>query len=143
MAAKLPYVFILLTLPALAQVAQFENKQIVDIQFSPVQPLDPSDLARALPFQKGGILHADDVSAAIDNLFATGHFEDIAVDAELSGNGVTIRFVTQLTSFLGGLKVEGRMPNPAGHAGDPGRLVAWVGWRGVSVHGSSLSARSC
>jgi len=112
MAAKIPCVLVLLALPALAQLAQFENKRIVDIQFSPVQPLDPGDLARALPFQKGDPLHADDVASAIDRLFASGRFEDIAVDVELSGDGVAVRFVTQLTSFFGGLKVEGRIPNP-------------------------------
>ena len=112
MAAKLWCLFVLLVVPVAAQVAQFENKRIAEIQFVPVQPLDPADLARALPFQKGGLLHADDVASAIDNLFASGRFEDIVVQAEPSGDGMVVRFVTQLTSFFGGLKVEGQIPHP-------------------------------
>src|ERR1035438_5733361 len=95
-----------------AQVVQFENKRIVDIQFLPVQPLDPADLHAALPFQKGDPLRADDVANAIDNLFASGRFEDIIAEAEPSGDGVVVRFVTQLTWFLGGVKVEGKVMNP-------------------------------
>ncbi len=118
MAAKIPCVFVLLACLAFsqvtqfAQVVQFENKRIAEIQFSPVQPLDAADLARALPFQKGDLLHADDVASAIDKLFASGRFEDIAVEVEPSGDGVVVRFVTKLTSFFGGLKVEGQIPHP-------------------------------
>jgi outer membrane protein insertion porin family len=112
MAGKIQCVIVLLALPALAQLREFENKRITDIQFLPVQPLDPADLARALPFQKGDPLRADDVASAIDNLFASGRFEDIAVEAEPSGDGVLVRFHTQLTSFFGGLKVEGQIPHP-------------------------------
>lgn len=112
MAAKIGCVFVLLAVPAFAQVAQYENQRIVDIQFTPVQPLDPVDLARALPFQKGDLLHADDIAGAIDRLFASGRFEDIVVEAEPSSGGVVVRFVTQLTSFFGGLKIEGQIPHP-------------------------------
>jgi outer membrane protein assembly complex protein YaeT len=104
--------FLLLGIPVAAQVSSFENKRIADIQFSPVQPLDPADLARVLPFHQGDALHADDVASAIDNLFATGRFEDIVVDAEPSGDGVLIRFQTQLTSFFGGVAVVGHEPDP-------------------------------
>jgi outer membrane protein insertion porin family len=112
MAAKLACVFALLVAPVAAQVAQFENKRIAEIQFAPVQPLDPADLAQALPFQKGDLLHADDIASAIDNLFASGRFEDIVVTAEPSGDGVVVRFETQLTYFVGGLTVEGHIPSP-------------------------------
>jgi hypothetical protein len=54
MAAKFPCVFLLAVFLVLAQVEPFENKRIVDMQFTPVQPLD----------------------AAIGNLFASGRFED-------------------------------------------------------------------
>ena len=112
MAANIPCLFALLATTAFAQVTPFEGKRIADIQFTPSQPLDPKELARALPFQKGDLLHADDVASAIDNLFASGRFEDIAVEAEPSGDAVVVRFVTQLTSFFGGLKVEGQIPRP-------------------------------
>jgi outer membrane protein assembly complex protein YaeT len=112
MAVKLPCLLFLLLVPAFAQVTSFENRPIRDIQISPVQPLDPSDLARALPFQKGDALHSDDIATAIDRLFASGRFEDIVVEAAPSGDGVKLHFVTRLTSFYGGLKVVGRIPHP-------------------------------
>lgn len=111
MGVKLLCLFALLATSAIAQ-QEFENQRITDIQFSPVKPLDPADLAKALPFRKGDPLHADDVATAIDRLFASGRFEDIVVEAEPSGGGVTLHFVTRLTSFFGGLKVTGYIPRP-------------------------------
>ena len=70
---------------AAAQVSQFEGRPIVDIAFSPEQPLDPADLAKAQPLKKGEPLRAEDVARAIDGLFATGRFEDI-VDSLKEGS---------------------------------------------------------
>ncbi len=83
--------------------------RIVDIQFSPPSPLAPSDLVRAQPLRKDTPLRADDVAHAIDGLFATGRFDDIVVEAEPSGDGVIVRFVTQLRWFVGGVSVEGNV----------------------------------
>jgi outer membrane protein insertion porin family len=116
MAVKVLCACALLAATAAAQVVPFENKSIVEIQFSPVQVLDPTDLAKALPFKVGDPLHADDVASAIDNLFASGRFEDIIVEAEPTGDGVTIRFVTQLARFLGGITVAGTIPSPPNRA---------------------------
>ena len=95
-----------------AQVAQFEGKPIVDIRFSDVQPLDPADLAKAQPLKVGQPLRSADVAHAIDGLFATGRFEDIAVEAEPAGNGVAIRFVTKDAWFVGGVSVQGKVVDP-------------------------------
>ena len=92
-----------------AQVAQFEGKPIVDVRFSGVQPLDPTDLAKVQPLKVGQPLRISDVAHAIDGLFATGRFEDIAVEGEASGNGVAIRFVTKLSWFVGGVSVQGKV----------------------------------
>jgi outer membrane protein assembly complex protein YaeT len=100
----------------MAQTRAFEGKPIVDIQFPDGQPLDPADLARAQPLRKGTPLHAIDVGYAIDGLFATGRFNDIIVEAEPSGAGVIVRFVTQNARFLGGTTVDGKVlesPNRA------------------------------
>jgi outer membrane protein assembly complex protein YaeT len=100
----------------MAQSPAFEGRPIVDIQFPNGQPLDPSDLARALPLKKGQPLHSADVARAIDGLFATGRFNDIIVEGEPSGAGVIVRFVTQNARFLGGIAVEGKVldaPNRA------------------------------
>ena len=95
-----------------AQVSQFEGRRIADIQYTPAQILDPADLARAQPLKKGDALSAEDVARAIDGLFATGQFEDISVEAEPSGDGVLIRFVTKNTLFVGGVSIEGKMVIP-------------------------------
>ena len=98
--------------PAHGQVAQFDGRPIVDIRFSGVQPLDPADLAKALPLKIGQPLRRSDVAHAIDALFATGSFEDIAVEGEASGTGVAIRIVTKNTWFVGGVTVQGRVGEP-------------------------------
>jgi outer membrane protein insertion porin family len=107
---------LLLGVSAHAQVAAFEGRTIADIQFSPRQPLDPADLARAVSLKKGDALHATDVAASIDGLFATGRFEDIAAEAELSGNAVVVRFVVQLAWFVGQVAVQGQVESPPNKA---------------------------
>ena len=102
----------LLTSTAPAQVSDFEGRRIVDIQFSPASPLDPADLDRVQPLRKGELLRGEDVADAIDGLFATGCFEDIVVEAELSGDGVIVRFVTQNTWFVGGVTLKGKVRAP-------------------------------
>jgi outer membrane protein insertion porin family len=98
--------------PAAAQTQMFEGKPVVDIQFTSPQPLAPADLERAQPIRKGQPFHAADAARAIDGLFATGHFRDIAVEAEPSGAGVLVRFVTTNTEFIGGVSIEGKLDEP-------------------------------
>ena len=102
----------LLSLPATAQIAQFDGKRIMDIQFSPAQILDPADLAKALTLKKGEPLHQEDVAHAIDGLFATGRFDDIVVEAEPSGDEVIVRFVTKYAWFVGGVSIDGKVMIP-------------------------------
>jgi len=107
---------LLLACSAAGQVSEFENKPIADIQFSPAQILDEGDLAKAVPLKKGQPLKAERVAAAIDGLFATGRFSDIVVDAEPSGTGVIVHFVTQPVWFIGGVAVEGKIDAPPNRA---------------------------
>ncbi|HTM50167.1 MAG TPA: BamA/TamA family outer membrane protein [Bryobacteraceae bacterium] len=97
---------------AIAQVDGVIGKRIVDIQFTPAQILDPADLAIAVPMKKGDPLRTEDVAAALDALFATGRFEDLVVEAEPSGDGVVVRFVTKNTWFVGGVSVDGKVAIP-------------------------------
>jgi outer membrane protein assembly complex protein YaeT len=101
----------------LAQTAQFEGRVIADIQYTPAQPLAPQDLDRVQPLRKGSTLHAEDIAHAIDGLFSTGRFEDIAVEAEPSGAGVLVRFVIKLQWFVGGVNEKGRTQDPPKRAG--------------------------
>ena len=104
--------FVLFAMIATGQANRFENQAIVDIQFSPAETLYAADLRKALPFQKGDRLNPDDVAVAIDNLFATGRFEDIVVEAEPAAGRVVIRFVTQLAWFVGSVTVGGKVDSP-------------------------------
>ena len=106
------HALVLIAASAYAQAPSFEGKPIVDIQFLPAQYLDRADLARAESLKKGEPLHAADVARAVDGLFATGRFEDIAVEAEPSGTGVIVRFVTKPAWFVGGVSVEGKIALP-------------------------------
>src|SRR5581483_2121604 len=99
-----------------AQPVSYENQKIATIEFVPAQILSARDLERALPFKAGDTLHAEDVAAAIDGLFATGRFEDIVVEANAAQGGVALRIVTKPTYFYGGLTVQGKIPNPPNRA---------------------------
>jgi outer membrane protein assembly complex protein YaeT len=107
---------VVLAFAASGQVSVFENQGIADIQFLPAQMLDARDLAKAVPLKKGDTLKAEDIAAAIDRLFATGRFADIVVEAQRSGDGVIVRFVTQPAWFVGGVVVEGKVANPPNRA---------------------------
>ncbi len=95
-----------------AQIAQFEGKRIVDVQYSPASVLDAVDLATVQPVKKGDTLSRADIANAIDGLFATGRFTDIVAEAEPAANGVIVRFVTKLQYFVGGVDVEGKAVIP-------------------------------
>jgi outer membrane protein assembly factor BamA len=102
----------LLTTSVSAQVNPYEGKTIAAIEYAPAQVLDPTDLAKAQPLKKGEPLRARDVANAIDGLFATGRFEDIAVEAEPVAEGVVVRFRTKPQWFVGGVNVEGKTALP-------------------------------
>ena len=107
---------VFLVSPARAQVAELEGRTITAVQFTPQQPLDPADLAKAVAFKTGDALHAADVASSIDGLFATGRFADIAVEADPSGNGVAVKFVTKLNAFVAQVAIEGKIDAPPNKA---------------------------
>lgn len=95
-----------------AQNASLTGRQILEIQYSPADILHPADLERIQILKKGSIFRSEAVSDAIDRLFASGRFEDIVAEAEPSGEGVILRFVTTPTRFVGGITVEGKLKQP-------------------------------
>jgi len=103
--------FVSMAVTACAQTP-FEGRPIADIQFSPDQILHPADLAKIMPFKSGDPLRSEDVAVAIDRLFATGSFKDIVVDAQPSGTGVIVRFITVNQWFIGGISVDGKVSAP-------------------------------
>ena len=107
--------------PALRGGAEeYDGKRIMEIRFDPVrQPLPRTVLDGILPLKVNGVLHMEDVTAAIQRLFATGRYADIAVDALAGQDGVILRFLTEQSYFIGNVSVSG-VPEPP----NKGQLVA-------------------
>jgi outer membrane protein assembly complex protein YaeT len=95
-----------------AQNASFEALPIAAIQYAPSSVLSDSDLARIQPLKVGDPLRSEDVASAIDALFATGEFENVRVEAERSGSGVIVRFVTAPTRYIASLTIDGKVADP-------------------------------
>jgi outer membrane protein insertion porin family len=92
----------------LTTAMKYEGQQIASLQVEPSdQPLTTAELARALPLKTGSIFHERDLRQAIQNLFATGRFSDLAVDATESGSGVALRFITKRAYFVGRVVISG------------------------------------
>lgn len=90
----------------------YEGKPIVDIQFNPEkQPLTIDQLKAMLPVRIGQPLRAEELQDAIQRLYATGEYADIAVDANLGAQGVTLKFLTKPAYFIGNVRVNG-VPEP-------------------------------
>jgi outer membrane protein assembly complex protein YaeT len=94
------------------EALQYEGLPIVSIAFEPAsQPLTETQLQARLPFQAGSAFHERELRNAIQNLFATGRFADLAVDAEKTDAGVALRFLTQNAYFVGHVEISG-IPQP-------------------------------
>jgi outer membrane protein insertion porin family len=104
---------ILSRLALFAALDQYEGKPVALIEFDPPkQPLTVKTLQAMIPLKVGQPLHAVDIRAAIQRLYATGEYGDIAVDASaLESGDVRIRFITTLNYFVGYVGVEG-VPEP-------------------------------
>src|SRR6202167_4794795 len=85
-----------------AQEASFEGQRIASVVFDPQQqPLEKRELDEILPVKPGQIYAAADIRAAIERLYATGRFQDIQVDADTLDGGVTVKFITKNSWFIG------------------------------------------
>lgn len=90
----------------------YEGKPIAAIVFEPrEQALTPAELAEILPLKSKQPLRLQDVETAIQRLYATGRYADIAVEAELEDGEVVLRFLTQNNWFVGPVSVQ-RVPQP-------------------------------
>lgn len=91
----------------------FEGRPVATIEFEPAsQPLPEPEMIHLIsPLHTGAPYRASDVRAAIQNLFSTGRFSDIRVDASPGTGGVVVRFITTKTYFVGRVSVEGS-PDP-------------------------------
>ena len=90
----------------------FEDKPIAGVQFVPEnQPLSLDQLMDIAMLRVGQPLHALDIREAIQRLFKTGEYDDIAVDATLGDAGVNLKFLTTPNYFVGHVSVNG-IPEP-------------------------------
>ena len=98
-------------LPSLA-ADNYEGKIVAAVTFEPEkQPLTREQLLAMLPIQTGRPLRAEDVRASIQRLFATGEYDDVAVDATVENGNVHLRFITTPALFIGNVSSQG-VPEP-------------------------------
>ena len=108
MLACLP-VFAQQSSPTLLQEAlKYEGRTVVSLEFEPEdQPLAKADLTKRVPLHVGEPVHEQYLRAALQNLYSSGRYADLAVDARDEGAGVALRFVTQRAYFVGRIEVLG------------------------------------
>ena len=99
---------VFLGLPAAAGPSDFEGKQITSVAFDPArQPVADSRLRELVPTKAGQPFKASDVEAALQALYSTGEYVDIAVDATPADGGVALRYITRFQAFIGRVAVIG------------------------------------
>ncbi len=87
---------------------KYEGRVIESIQFEPAdQPLTREQLKKRVVLQPGSILTEHALREAIQNLFASGRYSDLAVDAAERGSKVSLRFITKSAYFVGRVVVTG------------------------------------
>ncbi len=103
----------LISFAATAAPGDYEGRPVVAIDFSPEkQPYSREYLYEILPVKVNEALRSDTIRAAIERLYATGRYSDIAVDARPSGNGAQITFITKANYFIGRITVDRVSPPP-------------------------------
>src|SRR6185437_8997259 len=91
----------------------FEGQVVAQIRFDPaVQPVEQSVIDTLMSLRPGQAFHVADARQTIENLFATGRYEDIRIDAEPSQSGVDLRFITKQSWFFGHVEIRGDVSEP-------------------------------
>ncbi len=105
-----------LCVPALlAGTERYQGKVISRIEFDPVQqPLPADTLLSLLPLKAGDTLSSAALRTAIQKLYGTGEYADIAVDASLDQGLVVLRFLTRPQYFIGHIGIAGVPEPPSG-----------------------------
>jgi outer membrane protein insertion porin family len=92
---------------------RLEGRVIEQITFEPPeQPLPRPELERLLPFKTGAPLKGEDVRTALQNLYDTGRYADVSVDAQPLGEGVAIIIATEFNYFVSAVTLEGESSPP-------------------------------
>lgn len=101
---------------AAAQAPSYAGKRIGEIYFEPSsQPLTRDQLGLSIGLRPKDVLTEDRLRLAIERLYATGRFADIAVDAEEVNGALNLTFITKPHFFISRVTVSGvpEPPNPA------------------------------
>ncbi len=94
--------------PLIKAALRYQGQRITEIAFQPEdQPLTDRQLMERLPFKTGSTFQERDLRRAIQNLFASGRFSDLAVDATEANGGVALKFITRRAYFVGRVLVTG------------------------------------
>ena len=97
----------------LAPADEYEGKPIQELRFEPPsQPVTRADLARLMPLHDGTPLHLAEVRSAIKQLYSTGLYANIEIDAEPAGSGVVLVIRTTEQWFVGPVEVHGKVNYP-------------------------------
>ena len=97
----------------LQRAKQYDGQKIASIEFDPTQqPFAATELLRLLPFQAGDIFRPRLLRLAIQNLFSTGRFTSVAIDARAQNAGVALRFITESAYFVGHVSIFGLKSPP-------------------------------
>ncbi len=106
--------FVAWSLGAIATAADsgFAGLPVSAVRFDPAeQPIPKEELELLVGLRPGSALDPSAVREAIERLYATGRYTDVIVHAERDATGVSIRFETKGTWFVGRVTVEG-VPDP-------------------------------
>ena len=96
----------------LAQGESYHGKRISEIRYDPDdQPFSKSYLRFIQLIAEGDSFELIKISQAIEKLYASGRYFDIAVDAALRGDEVVLTFKTEPSWFVGEVAVQG-VPEP-------------------------------
>jgi outer membrane protein assembly complex protein YaeT len=109
---RLLLVAVLLVWPLFSAPEDYEGRRIVAIRFEPAQTLVEDDLREVLPFKESDPLRAETVRDALERLYSTGRFEDLAVDARLEGDGVVLTFRGDPALFVREVRIAGLVEPP-------------------------------
>lgn len=98
--------------PLRASASEYEGKRISAISFEPsAQPLLPVELQKKVALTVGQPLRLEDIRQSISQLYASGRYLNISVDAQAAGAGVALKFITTSTQFIREVTVTG-VPEP-------------------------------
>ena len=93
--------------------SSLDGLTVVGVAFDPrAQPVAGSQLSALVAVKPGEPLDVRLVRQTIHDLYATGRYKDIEVEATRAGDGVRVTFVTQPSWFIGLVDVRGCAQTP-------------------------------